>query len=259
DARKVLEKIRAKDDVDWEMLEIEETIKAQKNQQGTFKAIFASRWMTRVFFLGIGVAVIQQLAGVNAIMYYAPTVLKETGMSTDAALICTIINGVVSVVMTLVGIWLLGKIGRRPLTIIGQLGCMSCLFYLTFILFLTPQLTASGEINLTRSYLVLLGMLLFLCFQQGALSPVTWVLLSEIFPMKIRGLCAGTAILTLWLTNTIVSFIFPILIAHLGLNNTFMIFAGIGVLGSIFVLKCIPETRGRSLEQVEHYFESRFS
>lgn len=258
DARKVLERTRAKDDAVWEMMEIEETIADEKNQKGSLKDL-ATPWILKVFLLGIGIAMIQQLTGVNAIMYYAPTTLISTGMSTNAALFATIANGVISVVMTLVGIWLLGFIGRRPLVLIGQIGCTSCLFFIAAISYFVPEVTAEGAPNLVRSYLVLMGMLMFLCFQQGALSPVTWLLLSEIFPMRIRGLCMGASVFGLWCTNFTVALIFPTLLNSLGLSGAFLCFALIGIFGAIFVIKCIPETKGRSLEQVEHYFKEKYS
>ncbi|OCG02092.1 sugar porter family MFS transporter [Gilliamella sp. wkB112] len=257
-ARSVLEKTRSKDDVVWEMLEIEETLESEKNQKGTFKDL-ATPWILKIFLLGIGIAMIQQLTGINAIMYYAPMTLTSSGMSTNAALFCTIANGVISVVMTLVGIWLLGFIGRRSLVLVGQIGCTCCLFFITGICFFLPELTITGEPNLIRSYLVLLGMLMFLCFQQGALSPVTWLLLSEIFPMRIRGLCMGASVFGLWCTNFIIALVFPTLLSSLGLAGAFLCFALIGILGAIFVIKFIPETKGRSLEQIEQYFREKFS
>lgn len=258
DARRVLEKTRSKDDVVWEMLEIEETIESEKNQRGSIKDL-ATPWIFKVFLLGIGIAMIQQLTGINAIMYYAPTTLTATGMSANSALFATMANGIISVVMTIVGIILLGFVGRRPLVLIGQMGCTCCLFFIAGVCFFLPELTVTGEPNLVRSYLVLVGMLMFLCFQQGALSPVTWLLLSEIFPMRIRGLCMGASVFGLWCTNFTIALVFPTLLNSLGLAGAFLCFALLGILGAIFVIKVIPETKGRSLEQVEQYFKEKYS
>lgn len=257
EARRVLEKTRDPKDVDWEMMEIEETIALEKNQQQGIKELIKP-WMCKVFFIGIGTAMIMQLTGVNAIMYYAPITLTHTGMSTGAALFATIANGVISVVMTFVGIWALGFIGRRPMTMIGQFGCTFCLFFIALISFILPE-TINGEPNLIRSYLVLFGMLLFLCFQQGALSPVTWLLLAEIFPMRVRGVCMGASVFALWCTNFTISLVFPWLLNQIGIGYTFLCFALIGILGAIFVIKCIPETKGRSLEQIEQYFKEKYN
>lgn len=212
----------------------------------------------KIFLLGVGIAAIQQLTGVNTIMYYAPTMLTAAGLSNDAALFATIANGVISVVMTLAGIWLIGKVGRRPLVLIGQMGCTCCLFFIGLVCWLMPEYL-NGTVNLLRAYLVLAGMLMFLCFQQGALSPVTWLLLSEIFPARMRGICMGGAVFSLWIANFAISMAFPLLLAAFGLSGAFFIFAAIGIGGSVFVVKFIPETRGRSLEQVEHYFYALYN
>lgn len=200
----------------------------------------------------------QQLTGVNAIMYYAPTILQSAGMSSDAALFATIANGVVSVIMTLVGIWLLGFVGRRTMALIGQIGCTIALFFIAIVGFFIPELTASGDVNIMRSYLVLAGMLLFLCAQQGALAPVMWLLVSEMFPMKVRGLCAGIAVFTLWCTNFSVALIFPSLLDIAGIAGTYFIFACIATIGSLFMVRFVPETKGRSLEQIEHYLKEKY-
>ncbi|RAR70474.1 sugar transport protein [Pantoea ananatis] len=125
-------------------------------------------------------------------MYYAPTVLKSVGMSDNAALFATIANGVVSVLMTFVGIWMLGKVGRRTMVMTGQFGCTACLIFIGTVSYLLPE-TVNGQPDALRAYRVLAGMLMFLSFQQGALSAVTWLLLSEIFPTRLRGIFMGGA------------------------------------------------------------------
>ncbi len=154
--------------------------------------------------------------------------------------------------MTFVGIWMLGKIGRRPMTMIGQFGCTACLIFIGAISYILPE-TVNGQPDALRGYMVLAGMLMFLCFQQGALSPVTWLLLSEIFPTRLRGIFMGGAVFAMWIVNFLISLFFPILLAWVGLSGTFFIFAAVGLMGATFVIKCIPETRNRSLEQIEHY------
>jgi len=259
EARRVLERTRAKEDVEWEMTEIEETIEVNRAQGKAKLRDLAEPWLKKLFILGIGIAAIQQLTGVNTIMYYAPTVLKTVGLSTDAALFATIANGVISVLMTFVGIWMVGRVGRRPLVLIGQMGCTVCLFLIGLICYLMPEFHANWDVNLLRCYMVLGGMLVFLSFQQGALSPVTWLLLSEIFPTRMRGICMGGAVFALWIANFIISMAFPLLLTYFGLSGAFFIFGIIGIGGAVFVIRCIPETRGRSLEQIEHYFHAKYS
>ncbi|TQC71707.1 sugar porter family MFS transporter [Pantoea dispersa] len=257
EARKVLERTRAREDVEWEMMEIEETLSDEKQQRPRLREL-RQPWLIKLFLIGIGIAAIQQLTGVNTIMYYAPTMLKAVGMSNDAALFATIANGAVSVLMTFVGIWLLGRIGRRTMTMIGQFGCTACLVFIGTVSYLMPE-TVNGQPDILRSYMVLLGMLMFLSFQQGALSPVTWLLLSEIFPTRLRGIFMGGAVFALWIVNFLISLLFPVLLASVGLSGAFFIFALIGIGGAIFVIRWVPETRHRSLEQIEHYLHDRLS
>ncbi len=256
EARRVLERTRRKDDVEWELMEITETLDEQRNLGKPKMCEIMTPWLFKLFMIGIGVAVIQQLTGVNTIMYYAPTVLTSVGMTDNAALFATIANGVVSVLMTFVGIWMLGKIGRRPMTMIGQFGCTACLVFIGAVSYLLPE-TVNGQPDALRAYMVLAGMLLFLSFQQGALSPVTWLLLSEIFPTRMRGMFMGGAVFSMWIANFLISLFFPMLLSWVGLSGTFFIFAGIGIFGAIFVIKCVPETRNRSLEQIEHYLREK--
>ena len=126
-------------------------------------------------------------------MYYAPTMLTATGLSNDAALFATIANGVISVIMTLVGIVIIGKVGRRPLVLIGQMGCTACLFFIATVCLLMPEYHAGGAVNLLRAYLVLAGMLMFYVFSRARChrSPVAAV--GNLSGM--RGICMGGAVL----------------------------------------------------------------
>lgn len=254
EARRVLERTRHKDEVEWELMEITETLEEQSSLGKPRLREMLTPWLFKLFLIGVGIAVIQQLTGVNTIMYYAPTVLKSVGMSDNAALFATIANGVVSVLMTFVGIWMLGKVGRRTMVMTGQFGCTACLVFIGTVSYLLPE-TVNGQPDALRAYMVLAGMLMFLSFQQGALSPVTWLLLSEIFPTRLRGIFMGGAVFAMWIANFLISLFFPLLLAWVGLAGTFFIFAAIGLFGAIFVIKCVPETRNRSLEQIEHYLK----
>lgn len=257
EARQVLERTRAKEDVDWELTEIEETL-SEESQQYPGLGELRKPWLLKLFLIGVGIAAIQQLTGVNTIMYYAPMMLKAVGMSNSAALFATIANGAISVLMTFAGIWLLGKIGRRTMIMIGQFGYTACLLFIGTVSYLMPE-TVNGQPDVLRSYMVLLGMLMFLSFQQGALSPVTWLLLSEIFPTRLRGIFMGGAVFAMWIANFLISLMFPLLLASVGLSGAFFIFAVIGIGGAIFVVTCVPETRNRSLEQIERYLHDWLS
>ncbi len=206
-------------------------------------------WLRRIVVVGLGLAVIQQITGVNSIMYYGTQILVVAGFGTQAALTANIANGVISVGATFVGIWLLGKVGRRPMLLVGQMGTTSALLAIGIVSLLVPEGTARG-------FLVLSLTVTFLAFQQGAISPVTWLMLSEIFPMRLRGLGMGAAVFVLWMVNFAVSLSFPILMEAIGISTTFFVFVVLGVAAIVFARRYIPETRGRSLEELEHEFKS---
>ncbi|MBI0374797.1 sugar porter family MFS transporter [Streptomyces albiflaviniger] len=256
EARGSLLRIRDTDAIDAELDEMREVIEEEKRtaRTGGGWAELAVPWVRRVFFIGIGLAVIQQVTGINTIMYFAPTILEQTGLGSQAALTATIANGVVAVAASTFSLYLIGRVGRRPLLLVGQLGIVASLIAIgvAFSFHAEPGTGAST----LRSYLILACMLAFLVFQQAAVSPVTWVMLSEIFPIKIRGLGMGAAVLLLWLVNALVTFTFPILLDGVGGTATFLLFAAVNVLAAVAAAKKVPETRNRSLEQIEEHFRS---
>jgi MFS transporter, SP family, major inositol transporter len=203
-------------------------------------------WMRRLLWIGIGLAIVQQATGINTVNYYAPTILEDAGLGTSAALVLTITVGVVGVVGTILGIYLLGHINRRPLVMTGFIGVAAGHLILA-LMFLLPE-------SQLRAYLILAGMLVVVFFVQTFIGTLIWLLLSEIFPMTIRGFAMGAAVFVLWTTNTIISFVFPLLVGALGATPTFGLFTLINACSFLFVLRFCPETRGRSLEALEDDF-----
>ncbi|MBC2079856.1 sugar porter family MFS transporter [Listeria booriae] len=249
DALRVLQQIREQNVAEAELTEIKDNITAEAAlDKATFKDL-SVKWVRRILFIGLGIAVVQQITGVNSIMYYGTEILRDAGFGTEAALIGNIANGVISVLATFVGIYLLGKIGRRPMLITGLIGTTSALLLIGILSMLLQGTEA-------LPYVVLSLTVTFLAFQQGAISPVTWLMLSEIFPQRLRGIGMGTTVFCLWITNFLVGFSFPILLAHVGLSITFFMFAVLGVFAILFVKKYLPETKGHSLEQIEYYFRN---
>jgi len=247
DALRVLKEIREQSRAEAELKEIQDNISQESGiKQATFSDLNVP-WVRRIVLIGIGIAIVQQITGVNSIMYYGTQILQQSGFSTDAALVGNIANGVISVLATFVGIWLLGKVGRRPMLAVGLIGTTTAL---TLIGIFSLVLEESAALP----YAVLGMTVTFLAFQQGAISPVTWLMLSEIFPLKLRGIGMGVTVFCLWITNFLVGFSFPILLSAVGLSATFFIFAVLGIGAIIFVNKFLPETKGKSLEQLEAYF-----
>lgn len=249
DALRVLKEIREANRAESELDEIKNNISQESGVQHATFGDLNVPWVRRIIGIGIGIAIVQQITGVNSIMYYGTQILQKSGFSTNAALIGNIANGVISVLATFVGIWLLGKIGRRPMLIAGLTGTTAALALIGVF-----SLVLKGSPALP--FVVLSLTVTFLAFQQGAISPVTWLMLSEIFPLKLRGLGMGVTVFCLWITNFLVGLFFPILLSAVGLSITFFIFAVCGIAAIIFVNKILPETRGKTLEQLESYFRN---
>jgi major inositol transporter-like SP family MFS transporter len=181
-------------------------------------------WMRRILWIGCGLATVQQATGINTVNYYAPTILESTGLGASASLILTITVGVVAIIGTILGIVLIGHFNRRTLLLTGFTGVAAghAILALSFLL---PE---SGF----RSYLILAAMLVVVFFVQTFIGTLVWLLLSEIFPMTIRGFAMGIAVFVLWTVNAAISFAFPPLVAALGATPTFGLFALINVGGS---------------------------
>ncbi|MBD8596582.1 MULTISPECIES: sugar porter family MFS transporter [Pseudomonas] len=247
EAQDVLEQLR--DTKDAAKREVEE-MKAQEKEahkRVAARDLLRQPWVLKLLLIGVGLGFTAQFTGVNAFMYYTPIILKHTGMGTNAALTATIGNGIVSVIATLLGIWAIGRYGRRHLLMTGLVIVIMMQAALGCVLMFMPQ-------NLTQSYAALACILVFLLFMQMCISPVYWLLMSELFPMQVRGLLTGTAVSMQWLFNATVAFLFPIAVDTIG-NPTFFVFAAINIGSLIFVFLCLPETKGKSLEQIEKHMK----
>ncbi|HEY5853449.1 MAG TPA: sugar porter family MFS transporter [Aldersonia sp.] len=206
----------------------------------------ANPWMRRLLWIGCGLAVVQQATGINTVNYYAPTILEQSGFGISASLVATVAVGVTSVVMTIVGIILLGFVARRRMLLTGFVGVAASQALLALV-FTLPESTV-------RSYVILAAMLVFVAFVQCFIGTCVWLLLSEIFPLAIRGFAMGIAVFVLWTTNALISFVFPILNSAMGSTGTFGVFVLINVVSIYFVARFVPETKGRTLESLEDEF-----
>ncbi|MET1249698.1 sugar porter family MFS transporter [Sporolactobacillus sp. STCC-11] len=249
-ALKVLQKIRHINHAKLELVSIKKSIHTeQKINKASFRDL-GTPWVRRIVFLGIGIAVLQQATGVNSIMYYGTHILQNAGFQMDVALVGNIVNGLISVIAVIFGIWLLGKVNHRPLLIVGLIGTSSALFLISIF-----SQTLQGSPVLP--FLVLSMTVMFLAFQQGAIAPVTWLMLSEIFPQRLRGFGMGVTVFCLWITNFLISLLFPVMLDWIGLSRTFFVFFVFGIAGLIFVKFLLPETKGKSLEELELYFRNK--
>ncbi|MFG2742520.1 sugar porter family MFS transporter [Streptomyces chartreusis] len=253
EALEVLRQVRSQQRAEAELAEVSAlAVKEEQERLGGWQDMRATPWIRRLMFIGFGIAIVQQITGVNTIMYYGTQILTDAGFASDSALTANIANGVISVLATFVGIWLLGRVDRRPMLMVGQIGTTAALLLIGVFSLVLP----SGDV---RAYAVLAMTVTFLAFQQGAISPVTWLMLSEIFPMRMRGFGMGVAAVVLWLTNFVIGLVFPSLVSGIGISNTFFLFVVAGLFSLTFVKLYVPETKGRSLESLEAELRARFS
>jgi sugar porter (SP) family MFS transporter len=193
--------------------------------------------------VGIALAVFQQLCGINVVFNYTSTIFESVGASLNQQLFETVAIGTVNLLFTFVAMWQVDKLGRRPLMLFGSLGL--AVLYVVLATLLQNQ-SGSGLVSLT--VLAAIGT------YSMSLAPVTWVLISEIFPNHIRGLASSVAIVALWGAYFVLVFTFPILAEKLGTYGPFWMYSGICFLGFLFILTKVRETKGKTLEELESVF-----
>ncbi|MGS3247469.1 sugar porter family MFS transporter [Klebsiella michiganensis] len=255
----VLKTIRRPEEVEQEIRDIQQVSQIGINH-GRFVDELKRKWVLQLILIGLMIVLATRVTGVNTIMYYAPTVLKATGLGDAAAVTGAVANGVVSILATLLGMLLIGRHSRRKMFFTGQIGVTLSLVLigLSFKLFFHME-TVNGvsglHANFTgASYIILALMLVFLTFMQGWIAPVFWLMLAEIYPLRMRGLGMGFAVFGLWIFDFIIQSIFPILLNSYGGGMTFGFFAATNVIMLILLVKFLPETRGLTLEQIEQKF-----
>ncbi|GAB92944.1 sugar porter family MFS transporter [Gordonia rhizosphera] len=245
-ALEVLGTIRTPQRAQAEIDMITEIAEMEKNRvHAGWSSIRDSKWVRRIILVGIGLGVAQQLTGINSIMYYGQSVLKEAGFDSNAALVANIAPGVIGVVGSITALWLAQHMNRRTTLLIGFSLTTVCHFLIGIASILLPV----G--NPLRPYVILLLVVLFVGSMQTFLNVAIWVLLSEIFPLQIRGLAIGISVFCLWMTNAFLGLFFPTLVEAIGITGTFFMFGVVGIFALIFVYTQAPETRGRTLEEVE--------
>lgn len=207
--------------------------------------VLASPVLRRILLAGVVVAVAQQLTGINAIMYYGQTVLVESGFSEAAALVANVAPGVIAVVGGLVALWMMDRVDRRTTLLVGYGLTTAC----HLLIGLASVVLQPGDA--ARPWVILVLVVAFVGAMQTFLNVATWVVLSEVFPQRMRGLGIGVAVLLHWLTNGTLSLLFPSLLEGLGIGGAFLLFAGLGAAALALIARAVPETRGRSLEGLE--------
>jgi sugar porter (SP) family MFS transporter len=251
EALTVLKTVRSEDRAVAEWEQVERVVVEEHEEHWTgLSAILRSKWLIRIILVGIGVSMMQQLTGINSIMYYGQRVLIEAGFTADAALVANISAGVAAVVGGLIALYNMDRLDRRKTFVIGLSLTTTCHCLIGIASMLLPV----G--NPLRPYVLLFLVVAFVFSMQTFLNVAVWVWLAEIFPLHMRGLGIGVAVFFGWSTNAVLALFFPALVEGIGITGVFFLFAGIGVVALIFVITQVPETRGRSLESLEEDVET---
>ena len=300
EAKNVLIQIHGKERGVEEIISIEKNINTDENISGLKIKDLFKKSLRFILIVGLVIGVLQQITGINAVYFYATSIFKQTGIGTDAAFSSGVLLSTVSVIFTFVAIYLIDKMGRRPLLLIGTAGvALSLLLCAYGFKNATYKLSANNieklqfkeanKLNIIvdkkfendlafkneiktilgnqvyskndgaileaatqmNATIVLIGILGFIACFAFSLGPVMWVLLSELYPLKYRGLAIGVIAFVNSLISSVVQLIFPWELSNLGNASTFFIFGIIALIGFFVLVKILPETKGKSLEELE--------
>jgi sugar porter (SP) family MFS transporter len=246
----IMEQVSGRKEAEAELEAVHASLEAEAGQQkAPLRELFQPA-MKLVMTIGISVAILQQITGINSVFFYAPMIFEQSGIGTDAAFMQAVLVGLVNLVFTVLAILLIDKLGRRPLMGFGLTVIAVCMLLLAYG-FGAATYSEAGELLEINATLILIGILGFVAGFALSLGPVMWVLFSELFPNRIR----GVAISFVGLINSSVSFIvqlvFPWELENFGNSVTFLIYGLFAVVGLVIVMKLLPETKGKSLEELE--------
>ncbi|NWK83995.1 sugar porter family MFS transporter [Staphylococcus sp. GSSP0090] len=244
-ARDVMKLTFKDSEIDKEIADMKEINSISESTWNVLK----SPWLRPTLIIGCIFALLQQIIGINAIIYYAPSILSKAGLGDATSILGTVGIGTVNVIITIVAIMIIDKIDRKRLLVIGNIGMVASLLIMAVLIW-TIGIQSSA-------WIIVACLTLFIIFFGFTWGPVLWVMLPELFPMRARGAATGAAALVLSIGSLLVAQFFPILTEVLPVEQVFLIFAVIGICALIFVIKYLPETRGRSLEEIEADLRSR--
>jgi len=246
EALRILRTLRPEGRADAEVADIA-AVAHEERERSTmgWREIVTNKWLLRILLVAIGLGMAQQLTGINSIMYYGQTVLNEAGFSKHASLIANIGPGIIAVIGAVIALRMMDQFSRRKTFLIG----FSLTTFFHLLIGTSSMLFHVG--NPLRPYVILFLVVAFVGSMQTFLNVAVWVTLSEIFPLRMRAFGMGASVFMLWITNAFLGLYFPSLISAVGITGSFFLFAGFGVLALIFVYTQVPETRGRTLEELE--------
>jgi sugar porter (SP) family MFS transporter len=250
EAREVLEEVTQDDAREEERPDrkIEEIREVDEKEQGGGWELLKQPWVRPALIVAIGLAVFQQFIGINTIIYYAPTTLTSVGFGAESAIYANLVIGVLNVGMTIIAIKIIDRVGRKPMLLAGLVGMVASLAVLGLASELLAKPDSAGD---PAAVVTLVCLATFIVSFAATWGPVVWVMLPEVLPLSVRGSAMGVAVFLHWGANFLVSQTFPILLDKWGPGPVFLGYAGIGVLAFLFVKALVPETKGRSLEEIE--------
>jgi MFS transporter, SP family, sugar:H+ symporter len=249
DAREVLEEVRSDGSREDEPeRKIEEIREVDEQEEGGALELLRARWVRPALIVAIGLAVLQQLIGINTIIYYAPTTLTSVGYGPESAIYANLAIGTLNVLATIVAIRIVDRVGRKPMLLAGLVGMVTSLTVLGLSSELLAKPDSAGDPAAVITLLCLAGFIVSFAATWG---PVVWVMLPEVLPLSVRGTAMGVAVFLHWGANFLVSQTFPVMLDGWGPGPVFLGYAAIGVLAFVFVRTLVPETKGRSLEEIE--------
>lgn len=239
EARKILGRVGSSTYADQETASIAATIGQEEVAQVRF-ADLAEPGVLRILGLGVFLAIFQQWCGINVIFNYAQEVFQAAGFEVGELMLGIVITGIVNLLFTFVAIVTVDKLGRRPLMLLGA-GGLAAIY---------AVLGAGYYLEAKGTLMLVLVVAAIACYAMS-LAPITWVVISEIFPNRIRGAAMSVAVLALWIACTTLTFSFPWLNKNLGAHGAFWLYGAICVLGFLVILSKLPETKGKTLEEIE--------
>ncbi len=218
----------------------------KKSVRSAYEEIFSKK-LRKALYLGILLPLFSQLSGINAIIYYGPSILNNVGISLNHSLLGQVVFGLANLLFTFIAIWKVDKLGRRPLYIYGTIGASISLF-VTGVLF---------YFGFTSNILLLLCVVVFLASFAFSIGPLKFVVVSEIFPTAIRGRAMAISIMVMWVADTIVGQLTPMILAQFGAAGTFWVFAGFCSIAFLVVYSLLPETKEKSFEEIQSFWENQ--
>jgi sugar porter (SP) family MFS transporter len=247
EALDVLRRTRPADEVDDEAEEIRKTIEAESTS--SYRDLLAKP-LRPALKVGVGVPAINQLVGVNAVIYYTPTILKQTGFGSSASILGSVGVGVVNVALTALALVLIDRIGRRPLVLTGVAVVTVSLAFLGALYLLPNQNGVVGA-------LIVVGLCLYIAAFAASLGIAIWLFSSEVYPTEARGKGASLGVFTHWGLDFVISLTVLSLISALTETGMFWLYGVFALIGFFYLRRHLPETRGRSLEEVDREMQER--